>query len=561
MTAGSSRPTGRRPLILHPLLLAMYVVLAPLAENIDIVGRLAVRSMVIALVSVTLLLVVLRIMVRDALKAALVTSGAIILFASFGHASRVLETAVFLSGWAKGVLLAAWLGLMGAWAFWVLKRSRSLTVWNGYGNTVAVILLAFPLIRILTYTRSTPVLRARVGDYRSQFASKEGLADLVASSTSPTPMPDIYYVILDAYGLGDLLSDLYQFDNTAFLEDLAQRGFYVPDRSCSNYPETVPSLASSLNMAQLRDAPEALRPWVDTDQEEILRDAYGLLMQQNLVAEFLRAHNYEWVVFDSGYDRTSATSADVFDRAPGVPSFDAGSAFEMMVLDTTLWQAYLDLRGQDYVPFRNAFDHHRARVRYAATHLSDYADRPGPQFVFAHIISPHTPYVFGRNGEPVTETAPFTLLDQFAITEWDPAPYLDQVTFISSLILREVDEILAKSDTDPIIVLQADHGSRVGTQPDPPPETLQQLLYPTFAAYHLPPGRSEWNPYPTMTPVNLFRVLLNRYFGTELALLPDENLRLMHRNGHLVIEEACLSLGGCGVTESGAPTVGLPTCR
>lgn len=541
----SDDATQRRPLILHPLLLAMYVVLAPLAENIDIVGPYALRSLLVALAAVAVLLALLRLWLREPLRAGLMASGTILLFATYGHATRLLGAALPLPEGARLLLLAAWLLLAAAWVTYVWKRAGQLPSWNRYLNAVAVILVAFPLYRIVTYTRNTPALREHVGDYRTQMLTNAGVDDIRLAHAPATPLPDIYYVILDGYARGDVLADLYGYDNSAFLDALAQRGFYLPPRSCSNYSETILSLASSLNMAQLVDAPESLRPWVDTDQEEVLLDAFALLLHQSQVAAFLRSQGYEWVVFDSGDERTAVDTADVFAQASDVPSFDAANVFELMLLDTTVWQAYLDLRGKDYVPLQQAFDRHRERVLYSATHLSDYADRPGPQFVFAHIISPHQPYVFGPKGEALAGVDPYTLLDRVPIAQWDPAPYLDQVTFINSLILREVDEILAKSDPDPVIILQADHGGRVWVAPDPPADIRSWLLFANFAAYLLPAGQTDARPSAHMTPVNLFRVLLNRYFAANLPLLPDQSFQLIRRDGHLAFEDACVALGLC----------------
>ena len=43
----------------------------------------------------------------------------------------------------------------------------------------------------------------------------------------------------------------------------------------------------------------------------------------------------------------------------------------------------------------------RRGVLYAFEELAGVVNIPGPKFVFAHIICPHTPYVFGQNGEKV----------------------------------------------------------------------------------------------------------------------------------------------------------------
>jgi len=42
---------------------------------------------------------------------------------------------------------------------------------------------------------------------------------------------------------------------------------------------------------------------------------------------------------------------------------------------------------------------HRDRVLFALDALEELSSTPGPKFVFAHIVSPHEPMVFGPNGE------------------------------------------------------------------------------------------------------------------------------------------------------------------
>ena len=50
--------------------------------------------------------------------------------------------------------------------------------------------------------------------------------------------PDIYYIILDRYANTKILSDFYNFDNSAFTEYLTKKGFYIADNSFANFPKT-----------------------------------------------------------------------------------------------------------------------------------------------------------------------------------------------------------------------------------------------------------------------------------------------------------------------------------
>ena len=65
--------------------------------------------------------------------------------------------------------------------------------------------------------------------------------------------PDIYYIILDAYARADVMQDFYGYDNSHFVEQLTDLGFYVAPCSQSNYAWTGLSLTSSLNMNYLQE--------------------------------------------------------------------------------------------------------------------------------------------------------------------------------------------------------------------------------------------------------------------------------------------------------------------
>ena len=77
-------------------------------------------------------------------------------------------------------------------------------------------------------------------------------------------------------------------------------------------------------------------------------------------------------------------------------------------------------------------------------------------------------------------------------------------------MLEAIDTILANSDTPPIIVIQGDHGPWLQ-----PKAKRMQILN----AYYLPGHNDEL--YPTITPVNTFRLVFTDYFGGDYPLLDD----------------------------------------
>ena len=94
-----------------------------------------------------------------------------------------------------------------------------------------------------------------------------------------------------------------------------------------------------------------------------------------------------------------------------------------------------------------------------------------------------------------------------------------------------MSEILDRSSTPPIIVIQSDEGpypNRLRAEGDDfdwRTATAAEVREKTgiLNAYFLP-GSGRGRLYPEITPVNSFRVVLNEYFGADLPLLPDRTI-------------------------------------
>ena len=161
-------------------------------------------------------------------------------------------------------------------------------------------------------------------------------------------------------------------------------------------------------------------------------------------------------------------------------------------------------------------DDHRDRILCIFSELSMIQHKSNtPFFVFAHILLPHTPYVFGPNGESIT---PETLALN---PNWkDSDAYLNQVKFANKKIIELVDELLSQSDSPPVIIIQGDHG--IGFELDwenPTDEKIKNRLT-IFNAYFFPQN-DEIIVYNTITPVNTFRLIFNSYFDSNFEILED----------------------------------------
>ena len=172
--------------------------------------------------------------------------------------------------------------------------------------------------------------------------------------------------------------------------------------------------------------------------------------------------------------------------------------------------------------YANYFTHYdRERVLCQFDKLNNiYQTAEKPFFVFAHINSPHIPYIFGPNGE---EVIPENLELGDPDNHKDIDAYIGQLQFINKKVLEAVSNILADENSNTIIVIQSDHGTRyiVDDYIDPTDDGIRERLS-ILNAYYLPDGNygifGEIN-----TPVNTFRKIFNSYLDSDFEILENRN--------------------------------------
>lgn len=492
-----------KSLLFHPLLFGIVPVLSLLALNQREVRMIVgLRAVLISALLAGVLLVVARALCRDGKRAAIATTFLLVLFFSYGHVYNALKP-VALSGVLIGrhrYLGPAWLGvaLVGSW--WILRRLKDPAALNEALNVAALAALAFPLVQII----AGQLAQSRLSAVETGFAAQEAGLRVPAGDTPP----DIYYIVLDGYARDDVLMDVFGYDNAAFLEGLQELGFYVARCSLSNYAQSELSVASSLNYNHL----EALGDRFTPENED--RSGLAGLIRDNAVRRILKDLGYTDVAFETGYSWIELDDAEVYYAAGEASSLAASVAgglsnFELMFLRTTAGLLVTDATGSAPGFIARAVSYpnrvHRERVLFVLESLQRVPKNlKSPLFVYAHIVSPHEPYVFGPDGEVVTYTEPLDL-------ETYRRAYRDQVHYLNGRVLSALDTILTSSHRPPVVILQADHGIGSGSS-----EQRMAILN----AYFLPEG-AEGALYPEISPVNSFRVVFNTYFEGELPLLAD----------------------------------------
>jgi membrane-anchored protein YejM (alkaline phosphatase superfamily) len=168
---------------------------------------------------------------------------------------------------------------------------------------------------------------------------------------------------------------------------------------------------------------------------------------------------------------------------------------------------------------------HRQRILYSFDRLADFSVEGGPVFVFAHILAPHSPFVFEVDRRLAPDDDKWTLRNPASGEEarWrHRVSYSNQVKYVSLKIQQVLERMFSKPHRPAVIILQSDHGSRINSLNETLKGTDLRERLSILNAIYLP--ETDYSGlYPDITPVNTFRFILNRYFGAKLELLKDES--------------------------------------
>jgi hypothetical protein len=483
----------------YPLIFCVYPILALFAANVNQAETVVLfRPLSIAILFFCVLMILLRVFFSDWHAAAFSTSAFILLFFLYGHVYDAVKT-MNLFGLMLGrhrVLLVIWIILASA-VFYVSPRKKTTIKTQALTfNMAALVLLLFPLFTIVSHWVS-------IGNI--PVASAETAKEITLEADQS--QPDVYYIILDSYTRSDVLQEVYGYDNSKFLNDLNEMGFYVAECSTSNYMWTRLSVSSTLNMEYLQENSTYL---ASSDKDVITED----MIKHSQVRRTFESLGYKTVAFATGFPFNEVTDADLFLAPP--TSMQSVRGFEALLVQTTLLRVLQDF-GYIHIN-QTASAQFRDRTLFALDEFDDLAHMGGPKFVYIHIITPHPPFVFGPNGEAVDPKEFISTEGQYTDETYFDG-YTDQVEFISREITRSIQKLLNESPTPPIIILQGDHG---------PWKQQDENRVSILNAYYLPGHQNTI--YSSISPVNSFRTVFNEYFNAEYSLLEDRSYESPYAN-------------------------------
>ena len=365
------------------------------------------------------------------------------------------------------------------------------------------------LVKIIAVS-SIVVMMMPIVDIGEHFVyGDDYVAETYSTNTNPISVPhqspDVYYILPDAYA-GSKSTEMYwNFDNNDFKNYLTENGFYVAKDSYANYDYTTASLPSTMNMTYV---------YGDGDPIDITRQSNS----DWSVFDNFRSKGYTTFFIESGFylnflinnvDHKLCSPSDMLDTFFVRKMFDRSMILPLGV------EFFLQQGDRD-------------RVNCSFDELDKILENDKtPKFVFTHIMSPHSPFVFGPTGG--SHASIFSNLDN--LSRYKNNLYIDQIQFVNYKLEHIIDKLL-NTDNPPIIIIQSDHGKRGATNDDEPAVRNDKQLN-NFRAYYIPNGDRNIE-LENASPVNTFRVLFNTYFDYNYELLENKFYILNDAKTHYI---------------------------
>ena len=273
-------------IIIHPILIAIYPVFFVYSQNIHLILIQGIIFPTLIILGITIAIwAVIKSILKNARKSALLTSLYVFLFFSYGHVFNVLESN---STQEYSVLIHAFLLITYAFVvvfttYSLVKTHTKLNNITTLTNVISITLVSFVLFNIGTSNFEN------FSDYQDEMYIPITLENDFKN------FPDIYYIVLDEYAPLRTLNVFYNYDNSDFIKFLQEHGFYVTKNSHSNYAETFLATASTLNMKNVNYLSDIV------GEESLDQRIPYQMISNNLVMKNFKTMGYKIYNFDSGW--------------------------------------------------------------------------------------------------------------------------------------------------------------------------------------------------------------------------------------------------------------------
>lgn len=334
------------------------------------------------------------------------------------------------------------------------------------------------------------------------------------ATTNPA-RPNIFHIVLDGYSRRDVLKKVYQYDNSAFETRLRQAGFHIADKATTPYGQTLLALSAIFNSEYL--------PHLDRRfNARQHRNALGNQLQQNQVIRFLHDSGYRFITTMTPYKGARFYTSDTI--LPTGYSTETLHLFLTTLYDKTpLGAAYQNL--SEKIHPKNSIV---TLTQYALT-APYYKNLPQPPFfVFQHILSPHSPFFIDDNGnidptrQSIADADHYTkgLAEKKMLYR---RGYIAKLKYTNTALIQQVKGIIRHVTGPLIIIIHGDHGGGMHLYHERYDKSCISERFSPFLAVYARGVEIDSRTLDSLNLVNLYRVIFNAGFDTQLPILPDRH--------------------------------------
>jgi hypothetical protein len=158
------------------------------------------------------------------------------------------------------------------------------------------------------------------------------------------------------------------------------------------------------------------------------------------------------------------------------------------------------------------FKKYNEQMLDSLANLASRNDRLASSFVYAHLEMPHFPYFFDSSGHAYPEKVVFGP-EMIRNKE----RFKNYIGYTNRRLGALADNLLSSTNGKAIIIIQSDHGL------NDIPGSKKNDAFRNYTAIYFPDRDYRLLP-DTMSNVNTFRIIFNKYFGQRLPLLPDSTI-------------------------------------
>ncbi|MBO9203961.1 MULTISPECIES: sulfatase-like hydrolase/transferase [Niastella] len=499
-------PAHLKQLPFHTFLLPLFFVLHALNQYFRLIpATLTVEYLLYYVLLAAGLLLSGKWLFKTWAKGGVWTTGALIIFFFFGALHDFIKSTPILRFIASYKILLPLLLIVFIAFSLIIKRSRQIQKTAQYFTYLFLLLTAIEGLQIAgklltsrqaqTYaTNNPPVTAAITGPAKNQ--------------------PDIFFIVFDEYASSVGLQQYLGFNNSQLDSTLLANHFYIVHNSKSNYNSTPLSLASTLNL-QYFNAPLENE---FTDAHTMLKGWYSLKMShlpQLLANAGYTIYNYGLCDLDKYPVHTSRYFND----------YENGTMYKETIWGCIqkdiLWNIntlHLPFLIKKNLAARKATQtnfiaRNRQHLQLLLQALQTQNNQP--KFVFCHIMMPHSPFYFDKEGVPNQ-----LYTNDTYDTRNNRGLYLEQLQYTNTWIDSIVQAASQPFTRPRVVIIEGDHGYRENE-----PNTPRNMNFMNLNAWYFSDGQYQYL-NDSISPVNSFRVILNKYFNNQLPLLKDSTVLL-----------------------------------